>query len=81
MSSDTNGTVRLLIICSLLCSTDLAGNDRDSTLFHPFPPKNAVETIFSGQLELSPTPCSALAPLTAISLQVAENQILWPDAW
>lgn len=79
MSFDTNGTVRQ---CDYRFSPDAAQTWQemtpDSAPFHP--PKNSVETIFSSQLELSPTPLSIQFPLPSIMLQVAENKVLWPNA-
>lgn len=55
---------------------------RESAPFHP--PVNSVETIFSRQLErYAPHPHPSLSLVSYLSIipQVAENKILWPDAW
>lgn len=81
MSFDTNGTVRQ---CDYGFSPHAAQTWQEMTrVSAPFrPPKNSVETIFSSQLELSPThPLSVQFPLPSIILQVAENKVLRPDVW
>lgn len=84
MRFDTNGAVRQ---CDYAPPPHAAQTWQemtpDSAPFHPYPPAptNSVETIFGSQLEPTRPPFSPQFPLPSIILQVAENKILWPDAW